>query len=158
MRLLGLLLVSFLMIASVYGQSVKTLRESFTLAAKDKGGFHEFSQRIHQIKAQEITPLLKGYQSLSYFLQCRYVLNPYEKWQYFLKGKTLMEDAVKIDPKNTELRWLRYAVQTQLPFFLSYHQHEKEDKKLLMNYLKSNQENDQDLYLRIQRFIQQTAQ
>jgi hypothetical protein len=69
-----------------------------------------------------------------------------------------MEDAVSIDPKNTELRWLRYAVQTQLPIFLSYHQHEKEDKQLLVTYLKSNPGNDQDLYLRIQQFIQQTAQ
>lgn len=158
MKLSGILLVFYFMIATVYGQNVKTLRESFTLAARDKAAFIEFNQHIHQIKAQEITPLLKGYQSLSFFLQCRYVLSPYEKWQYFLKGKTLMEEAVTTDPKNTELRWLRYAVQTQLPFFLSYHQHEKEDKKLLMNYLKSNQENDQDLYLRIQRFIQQTAQ
>jgi len=157
MRFAYLLLVQILVIFTCYAQSNIALRTSFVQAATDKTAFGLFKQNSFQTNSQEITPLMKGYMAACWFLQCRYVMNPYEKWQHYLKGKSMLEEAVKEAPLNTELHWLRYAIQTQLPFFLHYHQSEKEDRKLLAQYLKTNSESDRDLYLRIQQLIQQTT-
>lgn len=157
MRLMVFLLIQYLSVFVVHAQIAKQLRNSFTMAAKDKSFMNEFKQNMLHFDAKEEVALWKGYQSVWCFLQCRYIFNPYEKWQQFLKGKNLMEAAINSDSLNVELRWLRYAIQSQLPFFLNYHQHEKEDRAILMHYVKAGNNADKDLIQRVQQLMQPTT-
>jgi len=50
---------------------------------------------------------LFGYTGLSYMMKANFAWNPYNKLQFFNKGKQYLDGAIKMDPKNVELRFLR---------------------------------------------------
>lgn len=53
--------------------------------------------------------------------------SPKEKLPMFRQGKTLLEDAIKKENKNTEFRFLRLIIQENCPDFLKYKNNIKED-------------------------------
>ena len=50
---------------------------------------------------------------------------------YFKKGKKILENAIKADDKNVELRFLRFNIQTHIPSFLGYNNDIDSDKFFL---------------------------
>jgi len=58
--------------------------------------------------------------------------SPAKKISYFRKGKDLIAEAVKLQPDNFEIRFLRFATQSKTPSFLGYHQNIDEDKQFLL--------------------------
>lgn len=58
--------------------------------------------------------------------------SPTKKIGYFRKGKDLIAEAVKLQPENFEIRFLRFATQSKTPAFLGYNQHIAEDKLFLL--------------------------
>lgn len=101
-------------------------------------------------------PLMLGYSAAAGFMMCNHVWSPYAKVKYFYNAKSNLEDAIKARPESTELRYLRFAIQTKAPSFLNYTQHIAADRELLVAYLlkNENKSNDKDLYDRISAFIQ----
>ena len=65
-------------------------------------------------------------------VMAKHVINPFSKLSYFSKGKQLLEKTIEADAKNVELRFLRFAVQTNLPSFLGYKEHIQKDKAFLI--------------------------
>jgi len=70
-------------------------------------------------------------------MRCRYGLNPIHKFRRFKKGKSLIEEAVKKEPDNPEIRFVRFAIQTNIPAFLNYNHHITKDKKYLLDNVKT---------------------
>jgi hypothetical protein len=66
-------------------------------------------------------------------MMANYVFSPFRKMSYFSKGKNLLEKSIEKQKDNIELRFLRFAVQTSIPFFLGYGSSVKQDKLLLIN-------------------------
>ena len=77
-------------------------------------------------------PLLGGYRACATMVMAKHVINPFSKLSYFSKGKQLLEKTIAADAKNVELRFLRFAVQTNLPSFLGYNDHIQKDKAFLL--------------------------
>ncbi|NTW24331.1 MAG: hypothetical protein HGA37_06500 [Lentimicrobium sp.] len=65
------------------------------------------------------------------------ISSPAKKISYFRRGKQLIAEAVRLQPDNFEIRFLRFATQTKTPSFLGYDQNIEEDKR----YLLANLEN-----------------
>lgn len=65
--------------------------------------------------------------------QC--LFNPASKISYFRRGKQLLANAVKQQPDNFEIRFLRFATQTMTPGFLGYDENIAEDKAFLLKNL-----------------------
>ena len=82
-------------------------------------------------------PLLTSYKGMAYLLMANHCSNPYSKWNNFMKGKTLLEDAVQRNPWNIEIRFMRLCVQTNVPSFLGYSKNIESDKKFLLEQWKS---------------------
>ena len=58
-----------------------------------------------------------------------------DKRDYLRKGITLLEEAIKASPGNTELLFLRMTIQINLPSFIGYNKNLKADKKFVFeNY------------------------
>lgn len=55
------------------------------------------------------------------------------KLRSFKKGKTLLDSAILKKPKKTEWRFLRFAIQENVPKFLKYDHNLEEDKKLIIS-------------------------
>ncbi|MBB6499026.1 hypothetical protein [Pedobacter cryoconitis] len=85
-------------------------------------------------------PLLICYKGAAEMMQAKHKSNPINKFVRFKKGKKLIEEAVKKEPHNLEIRFLRFMIQTNLPAFLSYHNDINEDKKYLLANLKTTKD------------------
>ena len=57
-------------------------------------------------------PLFLGYRGGATMLMAKHVINPFSKLSYFKKGKLMLENAIKADYTNVELRFLRYTIRT----------------------------------------------
>jgi len=75
--------------------------------------------------------LVTGYQGAVRMVMARYYFNPITKWNSFSRGKDMLESAVRSQPDNVELRFLRLSIQENAPSFLGYHQNQEEDKSFL---------------------------
>lgn len=105
-------------------------------------------------KAAKIpTAVAQGYKGIAYMMMARQAWNPVSKWSYFNKGKHTLEKAIKADPSNTELRYLRFSVQTNLPSFLRYSGNIEEDEQFIRTHLQ--QLADEDLKMRVQAYLNQ---
>ena len=80
-------------------------------------------------------PVLYGYRASATMMMAKYVFNPFSKISYFRRGRDMLQKAVNADSQNMELRFLRFAVQTNLPFFLGYKDHIDRDKTFILKGL-----------------------
>ena len=85
------------------------------------------------LEAHKNDPLYLGYDGCATMLMAKHVFNPFLKLSYFKKGKEMLENAIKADEKNFELRYLRFTAQTNMPSFLGYHDNIDMDKKFILN-------------------------
>jgi len=62
-----------------------------------------------------------------------HIFNPIGKLKTFNEGKKNIEQAIKKEPENVELRFIRLSVQKNAPSFLSYQSNIKEDIQFIKN-------------------------
>ncbi|WKW46175.1 hypothetical protein P3875_10360 [Myroides sp. JBRI-B21084] len=62
----------------------------------------------------------------------KHVFSPATKLKTFNKGKQNLEKAVKNEPNNVEIRFLRLTIQQNAPFFLNYDQNIATDKAFIL--------------------------
>lgn len=83
-------------------------------------------------KSPPTDAVLKAYYGASTAAAPACLGSPAKKISYFRKGKGLIAEAVKLQPENFEIRFLRFATQSKTPSFLGYHQNIDEDKLFLL--------------------------
>ena len=111
---------------------VKKLRLLYCQARENKQYAVKFLKALEG-NDDKSDPLILSYRGLALLFEANFSLNPYRKFACFNKGKALLEQAVKKDPANAEIRFLQFCVQTNVPFFLNYNSKINEDKLLLLN-------------------------
>jgi hypothetical protein len=130
--LVGLMFYSTVSFAAV--PSLETVRMLYQKAATEEKSCNLLLQLLSDYNVNSY-PLLEGYKGSATMLLCKYTFNPISKFSYFKKGKRMLENAVRLNEKNVELRFLRFAVQTQIPFFLGYNESIDLDKTFLLQSL-----------------------
>lgn len=96
-------------------------------------------------------PIYEAFFAVGNFFMAKHAVNPLSKYSYFNKGKKALENALKKDPNNLEIRFMRYISQEQTPAFLGYNKDLKNDKNfILAEYKKSK---DEDLIKRIKMHL-----
>jgi hypothetical protein len=116
-------------------------------ANADAANCQEFLEVMDNHKDE--SPTAKGYYALATMIQAKRFGNPFTKLSYFNKGKKILEMAISENPQNAELRFLRFAVQTEVPAILLYYHNIENDQLVLDDYVKTN---DDGLAERIRRF------
>ena len=81
----------------------------------------------------EDEPVLLGNNGAAHMMMAKHVINPISKMSHFNRGKKIYKTAILSAPENIELRFLRFAVQSEAPGFLGYKENIAEDKKFLMD-------------------------
>jgi hypothetical protein len=104
---------------------------------------------------QSSVPVLLAYKGASSAASAGQVAGVNNKFSHFKKGKTDLEQAIKLDPKDPEIRFLRLATQTNAPGFLLYKGNIREDKKLVLEGLSGflSRDADRSLGLNMARFL-----
>lgn len=96
-------------------------------------------------------PIFEALYAVGNFFMAKHVGNPISKYSYFNKGKKLLENAVKREPKNLEIRFMRYLCQEKTPKFLGYNNDLETDKKFVLSEYKNC--DDEDLVSFIKKYF-----
>lgn len=114
-------------------QSIDEVRSEFhavVLNPDDSKNFYNFIKNI-----ENPTSTVKAYQAVSEALLAQVVWNPFSKLKQVVKYDKLMAAAVEEDPENIEIRFLRLAIEYNLPSFLGMSTHLQEDADEIANDL-----------------------
>ncbi len=140
------LIFSFLLPANKTLNEIRSLyHESIYSSEKSKEIINYFENEPGK------TPIEMAYEGASRMVRAKHIFFPHEKLSTFQKGKVLIEEAVKKEPKSIEIRYLRFSIQLGSPSFLNYRQNLSEDRKYLIEHYKEIQ--DPDFKLRLKNFL-----
>lgn len=106
------------------------LRRHYELAAADKTAGEKFYKLLADY--QDKDALVLGYKAASEAIRARDA-SMFNKLTYVQDAARTFEQAVRLDPQNPEIRFLRFSVESNLPAFLGLSKHVDEDKEMLLN-------------------------
>lgn len=133
MKIIAVLILSFIPFYDAVSEpKVSDLRILFYKSETDKASWEKLEKMVKPVNDKS-NPLLICYKGVSEMMGAKYAINPINKLGRFKKGRQLIENAVKREPDNTEIRFLRFSIQTNLPVFLGYNKQIKEDKLKLLD-------------------------
>lgn len=126
--------LSFIMLtqALVVSCQVDQLRNLFfaSSTAEGKKAFYESTRNIDLSKSEN-----KAYTGVATAMYAELAESVSDKISYFNTGKALLEQAVVADWYNAEVRFLRFSVQAEVPFFLGYNDKKEEDAAVILDAL-----------------------
>lgn len=112
---------------------LKDVRENMQYGFKDEKVCNQLYDKVKNIKNPET--VLKGYIGAVYIARSRCV-PLFDKMATLRKGEELLDGAIKTEPENVELIFLRLSIQLNLPGFLGYNDNIETDKKFVFNNYK----------------------
>tara|TARA_B000000532_G_scaffold225155_1_gene202475 strand:+ start:1331 stop:1783 length:453 start_codon:yes stop_codon:yes gene_type:complete len=80
-------------------------------------------------------PVVSAYNCTGKLMLLDYYGNPFEKYRIFINQTTQLDSIIKTNPKNIEIRLLRYTIQHNCPSFLLYNKDMSNDLKMIEMYL-----------------------
>jgi hypothetical protein len=117
-----------------YGLTIAEVRDWYQKAEqKEKACRHLID--LLQGYTEKNHPLFAGYKACATMMMAKHVINPLSKLSWFIKGKDQLEAALEQEHNNIELRFLRFANQTNIPGFLGYRSDIDKDKNFLLKSL-----------------------
>ena len=128
MKLLLFTVLSCIIIKGPTALELETVRNNYRLASEDKELCREMMESLQSRKDAVHIAYLGAFQSI----WAKHAINPLNKLGTFRKGKSNIEEAVKMAPYNTEIRFIRLSVQLNAPGFLGYDDNIAEDKKFIV--------------------------
>ncbi len=93
-------------------------------------------------------PIYEALFAVGNFFMAKHVGNPMSKYSYFNKGKKHLENAIKKDPDNVEMRFMRYISQDKTPSILGYKEQMEADKKFVLKELKNIKDEDLQSFIK----------
>ena len=126
-------IIIFILLANinyVFSQDVKHIRELYLTSYNNKSTCDSLSSYLNLFDKKNNT--IDAYIGANNLLISKFSKNIVKKFKYFEKGKKLIEQAIKNDPKNIEIIFLRYLNQINSPWFLNYNQNLVEDRDFLI--------------------------
>ena len=145
-----ILLFSISFLSFAQQRDIEEIRVLFYKASNDKKMAKTFLDQLNRVNTVENSTLY-GYKGMAHMLLAKYAWNPYKKLEHFYMGKAILEEAIKEDRSNIELRFLRYSVQSNSPFFLINNSELEADKELIKKQWSTLK--DKDLRRRIGQFM-----
>ncbi len=133
--------------------TLQEIRSLFYAAEKSKTSFHKLSKIMKEVDTRS-APVMVCYKGVTEMMGAKYTISPFTKMSHFKKGKVYIEQAVEMDPKALEIRFLRFSIQTNLPGFLGYNNEIETDKQILLTGLQSV--TDKDLKYKIIQYLSST--
>ena len=112
MKFFGIVLLFVTLNASA-NTSPEMLRKSFHQSVLDESKIKEFYNLVNAIAYP--SDLEKAYQAAGNAMMAKVTSNPYSKVVYVKKYMRLMDEAITGDGENVEIRFLRIAIDKNVP-------------------------------------------
>lgn len=114
---------------------IETLRKSYYKVDTDSIACYKLYKKVSTEKFSD--NLSNGYKGAVICAMAGHSKKKEEKLKLFNEGKKLLEDAVKKDSSNVELRFLRLTIQSGSPKALGYNKKISTDKDFIIQHLDS---------------------
>ena len=133
--LLSSLLLLFIVLG--YGQEteLESVRKAFHKAVIDEAESENFHSMFSEIEGS--SPTIAAYRAVSEALLGRTQWNPFSKLTQVHKYQKAIAEAVSLEPDNVEIRFLRLAIEYNLPPFLGMSDHVQEDLEVILDNMDS---------------------
>ncbi len=129
MKSILILSLLFTVFNSAYtNMDIELVRQNYGLAASNETLCNKM---IEELKTNDKNTIYLAYLGAYQTIWANHVLSPFSKLNTFNAGVKNIEKAIKKDPNNVEIRFLRYSVQKNAPSFLGYNKEKAEDEKFL---------------------------
>ena len=113
--------------------NIDVLRKEYSKVKTDSAGCAKLYERL--VKENSTDNTFVCYKGAISTVMANYSTSKIEKFKLFNEGKKLIEQCIAKDTNNTELRFLRFTVQTSCPKALGYNHQIENDKKIIVaNY------------------------
>lgn len=149
MRILVVILVIMGSSGSQQNTSLSQVRSLYQRASEEEKAGKKLLKLTEEY--DEENPVFLGYYGAAHMMMAKHVINPFSKMSHFNKGKKLYTRAIGSAPENIELRFLRFAVQSEAPGFLGYKENLEEDKNFLLSHIQKV--SDPELYKMIVEYL-----
>ena len=131
MGLLQLLLLLFSVVASA--QSLPKVRAAFVRALNSKQVTDSLYSSLN--KTKDKSPVLVAYTGSANAMRALHTWNPYFKIKYVKDAEECFSTAVKQEPHNIEIRFLRFSMEHYVPGFLGFSKNMQLDKAEILTQL-----------------------
>lgn len=128
-KLPGLLVPSLFVLMSFNTINLDVVRSNYDKVVSNKNLCKRTIAELTEAKNVSATHLayLGGLQTI----WANHVFNPFSKLNTFKQGKKNIEEAIKKEPDNVEIRFIRLSVQKNAPSFLGYRSNINEDTEFI---------------------------
>lgn len=107
------------------------VRKHYYDASKSKQNAEQFYDLLsNYAKSNNV---LLAYKGAAITLQSKFATGLKNKKQLFIEGVTMVENVIKNNPDNIEIRLIRLSIQENTPKLLKYKGNIDEDKKIIVN-------------------------
>jgi hypothetical protein len=83
-------------------------------------------------KRNSSSALIIAYAGTLEALKAKHSWNPYQKLKYVARSQKTLETALKAEPNNLEIRFMRFSIQHYTPAFLGYSKEISEDRQMII--------------------------
>ncbi len=127
--------IMFFIMAAGYSQSfsLDEIRQQFFEGWEGSCGAQSLADKLSVIET-EGDPVFLAYRGAAESTLANCEFFPWNKLKQFNKGREQIEKAVKLNPENYEIRFIRFTVQSNIPGILDYNNLD-EDKKFILKSL-----------------------
>lgn len=139
-----LLIISTLM----FSQNLKEYRALLQTGEKSEKSAKILIDKSTTAYKNSKEPVYLGFLAVGKFFMAKHAFNPLKKMSYFNEGKKLMENSLKAQPDNLEVRLMRLITQESVPKILGYSQNISEDRTYLTRSYKNTTDEDLKVYIK----------
>ncbi len=137
MRFSLLLITLFLFSSATSVDELNTARTYFQNGRDDKSA----AEKLQTLTQGKDHAIFKAYNGGAVATLAKHQNNPYKKLEYLKKGLKIINSAVLLDATDIEIRFVRFAVEENIPSFISFTSHIESDSKMLINNLTASHSN-----------------
>lgn len=120
----------------VLSPNLDLIRKNYVQASKSKQHAETFYNLVNK---ERETSVIKAYKGAAIALKAKFTSDKKQRKNWFVKGVTKLENAIKEDANNTEIRLIRLSIQENTPKILKYKSNITEDKSFIIsNFDKQN--------------------
>ncbi|MBK1895075.1 hypothetical protein [Chryseobacterium paridis] len=135
MKLILSLITAFLFFFQ--SSDLEALRNSYAKANQSNANTQTFINVAEKQSASD--PITSGYKAAAQIMEAKVTTEKGKRKSFVKTGATSLENVIKSNPNNIELRLIRLSVQENIPKIVGYHSSLKDDKAfILSNYSKQN--------------------
>jgi hypothetical protein len=135
-----LLVFASLVSYQIPAQSIETIRLKFRKAAENEAIAKDLLSSLQHSGNKD--PLILGYLAATEALMAKHAFLPTSKYSWCKRAMNDFSNAIHMAPENLEIRYLRIAVEVNLPSLLGMSGDIKEDKTMIVLLLPRSKDSE----------------